>query len=87
MREIKATIEVIEKNQITKDKVATFELAYAKENAELRKHIIKLEEYSSHNNLIFHDIPEKENERCKEDKVFPGRKLRHSRCTKQNHHK
>ena len=76
LREIKARTEVIEENQVTKDQMAAFELAYAKENAELRKHIIKLEEYSRRNNLIFHGIPEKENERCEDDiKSFLVEKL------------
>ena len=64
IKDFKDKIEPIVKNQVTRDQMTAMELAFAKENVELRRHIIKLEEYSRRNNLMFHGIPEKENEQC-----------------------
>ena len=67
IKDLDEKVENIVKNQATKDHLTAMELAFAKDNAGLRKHISKLEEYSRRNNLIFHGIHEKDNEQCEDE--------------------
>ena len=51
---------------MTSDYLTAIEQSYMKENVELKKQVVKIEEYSRRKNLLVHGIQERENERCKD---------------------
>ena len=64
MQDISERVEKLEKETVNQDHLTLMESALLSENSRLKDRLLKLEEYSRRNNILFHGIQEREGENC-----------------------